>query len=142
MILGFQVSVNKLNQIYNLRGKTDSYETNYQDTLDRLIEVAKIQSTSSSNRIEGIYTTSQRMNQIMMNKTQPKNRNEREISGYRDVLKLIHEQYDYIPITVNSILEMHKRLFAYTGSTWGGNFKDSNNQIITKYSDGTQEVWV
>lgn len=132
--------VNKLNQIYNLRGKTDSYETNYQDTLDRLIEVAKIQSTSSSNRIEGIYTTSQRMNQIMMNKTQPKNRNEREISGYRDVLKLIHEQYDYIPITVNSILEMHKQLFAYTGSTWGGNFKDSNNQIITKYSDGTQEV--
>ena len=132
--------VNKLNQIYNLRGKTDSYETNYQDTLDRLIEVAKIQSTSSSNRIEGIYTTSQRMNQIMMNKTQPKNRNEREISGYRYVLKLIHEQYDYIPITVNSILEMHKRLFAYTGSTGGGNFKDSNNQIITKYSDGTQEV--
>lgn len=97
--------VNKLNQIYNLRGKTDSYETNYQDTLDRLIEVAKIQSTSSSNRIEGIYTTSQRMNQIMMNKTQPKNRNEREISGYRDVLKLIHEQYDYIPITVNLGLE-------------------------------------
>jgi Fic family protein len=123
-----------------LRGKTDSYETNYQDTLDRLIEVAKVQSTSSSNRIEGIYTTSQRMNQIMMNKTQPKNRNEREISGYRDVLKLIHEQYDYIPITVNSILEMHKQLFAYTGSTWGGSFKDSNNQIITKYSDGTQEV--
>ncbi|MBB1078356.1 Fic family protein [Limosilactobacillus sp. STM2_1] len=132
--------VNKLNQIYNLRGKTDSYETDYQDTLDRLVEVAKIQSTSSSNRIEGIYTTDDRMNKIMMNKTQPRNRNEREISGYRDVLKLIHEQYDYIPITVNSILEMHKQLFAYTESTWGGKFKDSNNQIVTKYTDGTQKV--
>ena len=132
--------VNKLNQIYSLRGKTDSYETSYHETLDRLVEVAKIQSTSSSNRIEGIYTTDDRMNKIMMNKTQPKNRNEKEISGYRDVLKLIHEQYDYIPVTVNSILEMHKQLFAYTGSTWGGNFKDSDNQIVTKYADGREEV--
>ena len=106
--------VNKMNQIYNLRGKTDSYETDYRDTLDRLVEVAKIQSTSSSNRIEGIYTTDERMNKIMQDKTQPRNRDEKEISGYRDVLKLIHEQYDYIPISVNSILEMHKRLFAYT----------------------------
>lgn len=132
--------VNKINQIYNLRGKTDSYETDYRDTLDRLVEVAKIQSTSSSNRIEGIYTTDERMNKIMQDKTQPRNRDEKEISGYRDVLKLIHEQYDYIPISVNSILEMHKRLFAYTGSTWGGNFKDSNNKIVTEYGNGKQEV--
>ena len=132
--------VNKMNQIYNLRGKTDSYETDYRDTLDRLVEVAKIQSTSSSNRIEGIYTTDERMNKIMQDKTQPRNRDEKEISGYRDVLKLIHEQYDYIPISVNSILEMHKRLSAYTGSTWGGNFKDSNNKIVTEYGNGKQEV--
>lgn len=132
--------VNKMNQIYNLRGKTDSYETDYRDTLDRLVEVAKVQSTSSSNRIEGIYTTDERMNKIMQDKTQPRNRDEKEISGYRDVLKLIHEQYDYIPISVNSILEMHKRLFAYTGSTWGGNFKDSNNKIVTEYGNGKQEV--
>ncbi len=132
--------VNKMNQIYNLRGKTDSYETDYRDTLDRLVEVAKIQSTSSSNRIEGIYTTDERMNKIMQDKTQPRNRDEKEISGYRDVLKLIHEQYDYIPISVNSILEMHKRLFAYTGSTWDGNFKDSNNKIVTEYGNGKQEV--
>lgn len=132
--------VNKMNQIYNLRGKTDSYETDYRDTLDRLVEVAKVQSTSSSNRIEGIHTTDERMNKIMQDKTQPRNRDEKEISGYRDVLKLIHEQYDYIPISVNSILEMHKRLFAYTGSTWGGNFKDSNNKIVTEYGNGKQEV--
>lgn len=132
--------VNKLNQIYNLRGKTDSYETNYRDTLDRLVEIAKIQSTTSSNRIEGIYTTDQRLNDIMENKTQPRDRSEKEISGYRDVLELIHSSYDYIPITSNTILELHKRLFAYTDSTWGGQFKDSNNKIITKYTDGRQEV--
>ena len=80
------------------------------------------------------------MNKIMQDKTQPRNRDEKEISGYRDVLKLIHEQYDYIPISVNSILEMHKGLFAYTGSTWGGNFKDSNNKIVTEYGNGKQEV--
>lgn len=86
--------VNKLNQIYNLRGKTESYETDYRDTLDKLIEVAKVQSTSASNRIEGIYITNERLNKLMGNKTQPRNRNEKEISGYRDVLALIHEQYE------------------------------------------------
>lgn len=132
--------VNKLNLIYNLRGRTESYETNYRDTLDRLVEIAKVQSTSASNRIEGIFTTDERLNKIMANKTQPRNRNEKEISGYRDVLNLIHERYDYIPITSNSILELHKRLFSYTDSTWGGHFKDSDNRIITQYADGRREV--
>lgn len=68
--------VNKLNQIYNLRGKTYIYETDYHDTLDKLIDVAKIQSTNASNRIEGIYTTDERLNKIMKNKTKPQNRNE------------------------------------------------------------------
>ena len=132
--------INKLTQIYNLSGKTDSYETNYRDTLNRLVEVAKVQSTSASNRIEGIYTTNERLNKIMEKKTDPRNRSEQEISGYRNVLELIHEQYDYIPINSNSILDLHKRLFAYTDSTWGGQFKDSDNQIITEYSDGRREA--
>lgn len=133
-------TINKLNQIYELRGKTSTYETNYRDTLDRLVEVAKIQSTMSSNRIEGIYTTDSRLNAIMEEKTQPKTRSEKEITGYRDVLQLIHEQYDYIPVTRNTILELHKRLFAYTRYTWGGQFKDSDNQIITKFPDGHEEL--
>ncbi|MDN5966267.1 MAG: Fic family protein, partial [Lactococcus sp.] len=65
---------------------------------------------------------------------------EAEIAGYRDVLALIHEQYAYIPINNSSILTLHKRLFSYTNSTWGGQFKDSDNQIITEYADGRQEV--
>ena len=132
--------MNKLNLIYNLRGRTESYETNYRDTLDRLVEIAKVQSTNASNRIEGIYTTNERLNKIMKNKIQPRNRIEKEISGYRDVLKLIHERYDYIPITSNAILELHKRLFSYTDSTWGGQFKDSDNKIVTQYADGRQEI--
>ena len=132
--------INKLTMIYELRGKTNVYETDYKDTLDKLTEIAKVQSTTSSNRIEGIYTTNSRLNAIMAEKTAPKTRDEKEITGYRDVLNLIHESYDYIPINRNTILELHKRLFAYTGNYWGGTFKDSDNRIITQYADGREEV--
>lgn len=132
--------VNKLTKIYELRGQVLSYDTEYRDTLDRLIEVAKIQSTTSSNRIEGIYTTDSRLNQLMAEKTMPKNRNEREISGYRDVLALIHESNRYIPVTTSNILTMHKRLFQYSESSWGGHFKDIDNQIVSTYADGHQEI--
>lgn len=133
--------VNKLNTIYELRGETNSYKTDYREELDRLVEVAKIQSTDSSNRIEGIYTIDSRLKQIMANKTNPRNRNEEEISGYRDVLKLIHEQYSYIPITANTILMLHKELFSYNkNAVWGGKFKNNDNEIITQYADGRREV--
>lgn len=133
--------VSKLNTIYELRGETNSYKTDYHEELDRLVEVAKIQSTDSSNRIEGIYTINSRLKQIMAHKTTPRNRDEEEISGYRDVLKLIHEQYHYMPITPNTILAMHKMMFSYNhDATWSGNFKTTNNEIITEYSDGRREV--
>ncbi len=133
--------VNKLNTIYELRGQTNSYKTDFREELDRLVEVAKIQSTDSSNRIEGIYTVNSRLKKIMANKTTPRNRDEEEISGYRDVLKLIHEQYHYMPIVPNTILTMHKEMFSYNkNATWGGHFKTTDNEIITEYSDGRREV--
>ncbi len=79
--------INKLNKIYEFRGQTNSYQIDYRETLDRLVEVAKIQSTDSSNRIEGIYTTDARLKDIINDKTMPENRSEQEILGYRDVLK-------------------------------------------------------
>lgn len=133
--------VSKMNTIYELRGQTNSYKTDYHEELDRLVEVAKIQSTDASNRIEGIYTVNSRLKQIMANKTQPRNRNEEEISGYRDVLKLIHEQYHYMPIVSNTILAMHKEMLSYNrNATWSGNFKTVDNEIITEYADGRKEV--
>lgn len=133
--------VSKLNTIYELRGQTNSYKTDYHEELDRLVEVAKIQSTDSSNRIEGIYTINSRLKQIMAHKTMPRNRDEEEISGYRDVLKLIHEQYHYMPITPNTILAMHKMMFSYNhNATWSGNFKTTDNEIVTEYSDGRREI--
>lgn len=131
----------KMNTIYELWGQTNSYKTDYREELDRLVEVAKIQSTDASNRIEGIYTVNSRLKQIMAHKTTPRNRNEEEISGYRDVLKLIHEQYHYMPIVSNTILAMHKEMFSYNrNATWGGKFKSTDNEIITEYADGHKEV--
>ncbi|KRM85798.1 Fic family protein [Liquorilactobacillus vini DSM 20605] len=130
----------KLNQIYEFKGRLSATSIFYKEALDHLVNVAKVQSTDASNRIEGIYTSNTRLKQLVQQETRPRNRSEAEIAGYRDVLALIHEQYAYIPINSSSILTLHKRLFSYTNGTWGGQFKDSDNQIITKYADGRQEV--
>lgn len=132
--------VGKLTTIYQLRGETSSYEIDYREELDKLVELAKVQSTDASNRIEGIWTTDERLGKIMSDKVEPHNRNEQEIAGYRDVLSLIHENYRYMPISKNTILTMHNQLFKYSGDNWGGQFKDINNKIIAKYADGHEEV--
>ena len=80
------------------------------DTLNSLVEIAKIQSTEASNAIEGIVTTNTRVKQLVEEKTTPKNRDEQEIAGYRDVISIIHESFDTIPITQNYILQLHKIL--------------------------------
>ena len=94
-----------------------------------MLKIAKIQSTFSSNRIEGIYTTDKRINEIVSQKLEPKNRNEEEIAGYRDVLSLIHENYDFIDVNQNTILQLHRDLYKYTSHSYGGNFKNSQNYI-------------
>ncbi|AKP67580.1 Fic family protein [Companilactobacillus ginsenosidimutans] len=131
----------KLIQISELRGKIEASSLeSHNAILERLIEVAKIQSTEASNGIEGIHTTDTRLKQIMARKVMPRNRSEEEISGYRDVLDLIHQQYTYIPVSSNTILTLHKHLFSFTASNWGGKFKDIDNQIVETLPDGTEEI--
>ena len=132
--------VSKLTTIYQLRGETSSYQIDYHEELQKLVAVAKVQSTDASNRIEGIFTSDSRLNKIMSNKVEPHDRDEKEIAGYRDVLSLIHENYRYMPITKNTILSMHNMLFKFAGDSWGGQFKDINNKIVAKYADGHEEV--
>ena len=99
------------------------------DRLTSLLEIAKIQSTEASNRIEGIFTSDQRLAELVKQRSEPQNRNESEIAGYRDVLATIHENYDYIPLGVNIILQFHRDLYQYSASSIGGNFKNSDNVI-------------
>ena len=108
--------------------------------LSELLEIALIQSTEASNRIEGIVTTDDRLKKIVMNKTTPKGRSEREIAGYRDVLTTIHENYDYIPIKPGMILQLHRDLYRFSNSPIGGSFKNSDNIIAEQLPDGTKRV--
>ena len=93
-----------------------------------MLEVAKIQSTEASNKIEGIYTSDERLKKIVRDKTMPKTRSEKEIAGYRDVLNTIHQNYDYIPIKPSIFLQLHRDLYKFAGNA-GGSFKSSDNVI-------------
>ena len=89
-------------KIHEYKGRQELFIRQKPAQLGRLIEIARIQSTEVSNRIEGIVTTSTRIKQLVAEKTAPKNRDEKEILGYRDVLNTIHESHEYIDITPNN----------------------------------------
>lgn len=127
-------------QIHEHKGKQSLYLKQKPQALEQLIEIAKIQSTESSNKIEGIVTTSTRIKQLMKDKTTPRNRDEEEILGYRNVLNIIHESFEYIPITPNYILQLHHELYKTTAKTIGGKFKNTQNYISAKYPDGHEEI--
>ncbi|MCF0117391.1 MAG: Fic family protein [Bacilli bacterium] len=108
--------------------------------LEKLVEIAKVQSTESSNAIEGILTTSIRMKQIMSEKTTPKNRDEQEIAGYRDVLNIIHASYEAIPITQNYILQLHKILYNHMSNPMAGKTKNVQNYISSQTENGDVHI--
>lgn len=126
--------------IYKYAGKQELYLRQKPNELEKLIETAKIQSTEASNAIEGIVTTNTRMKQLVEERTAPKNRDEQEIAGYRDVLNIIHESFDVIPISKNYILQLHKILYSYINNPLAGQTKTVQNYISATYPDGHTEV--
>ena len=126
--------------IYKEAGKQELYLKQRPEELDKLVEIAKIQSTGASNAIEGIVTTSTRIRQLVEEKTTPKNRDEQEIAGYRDVLNVIHENFDVIPVTKNYILQLHKMLYSHMNNPIAGQTKNVQNYISATYPDGHVEV--
>ena len=123
--------------IYKEAGKQEMYLKQRPEELEKLVEIAKVQSTESSNAIEGIVTTNTRIRQIVEDKTTPKNRDEQEIAGYRDVLNIIHESFDAIPITPNYILQLHKILYSHMNNPAAGRTKSVQNYISATYPDGS-----
>lgn len=126
--------------IYKEAGKQEMYLKQRPEELEKLVEIAKIQSTEASNAIEGIVTTSTRIKQLVEEKTAPKNRDEQEIAGYRDVLNIIHESFDAIPISQNYILQLHKILYSHMNNPMAGRTKSVQNYVSAKYPDGHVEV--
>lgn len=126
--------------IYKEAGKQEMYLKQRPEELEKLVEIAKVQSTEASNAIEGIVTTSTRIKQLVEEKTTPKNRDEQEIAGYRDVLNIIHENFDAIPITQNYILQLHKILYSHMNNPMAGRTKSVQNYISATYPDGHVET--
>ena len=126
--------------IYKEAGKQEMYLKQKPEQLEKLVEIAKIQSTEASNAIEGIVTTNTRIKQLVTEKTTPKNRNEQEIAGYRDVLNIIHDSFDAIPITKNYILQLHKILYSHMNNPIAGKTKTVQNYISATYPDGHVET--
>ena len=132
--------VNMLGYIHEYKGQQNLFIEAKADVLSHLLEIAKIQSTEASNRIEGIYTSDDRIQALVKEKSAPRSRNENEIAGYRDVLATIHENYDYIPPRANVILQLHRDLYQYSGIGIGGHFKNTDNVIEEALEDGTKRV--
>ena len=129
-----------LSVIHEFKGKQELYLNAKPDVLNALMEVAKVQSTTSSNRIEGISTTDVRMRELMSRKTIPRNRNEQEIAGYRDVLKTIHESHDFISITPNILLQLHRDLYSKLPQGIGGHWKLNDNVIEETDTSGNTSI--
>ena len=141
MELSLPVNIyNTIAKIHEYKGKQELYVKNYPDVLDKMIDVAKIQSTKSSNAIEGIYTNDARLNELMNKKTEPRNRNEEEIAGYRHVLDIIHENYAYIEFNKNDILTLHNQLYSYSYVNYKGKFKTLDNTIMEVDALGNRKV--
>lgn len=132
--------VKKLTMISEYKGEQRLFIEAHKDELSELVEIAKIQSTEASNRIEGIFTADDRLKNLVQAKTTPRNRDESEIAGYRDVLNTIHENYDYIPINANYLLQLHRDLYKFLGNLDGGKFKTADNIIRETDENGNEHV--
>lgn len=132
--------LNYIGQIHEYKGRQALFLKQKFEELEKLVELSIIQSTEASNEIEGIVTTNQRLIKLINNKTTPKNRNEEEIKGYRYALNLVHENYEYMPISSTTILQLHKEMYQFLNVSFGGKFKDTPNEIDAVYPDGTKVV--
>ena len=127
----------KVANIHEAKGRQEAYLVQKPEELNRLVEIAKIQSTEASNAIEGIRTTDSRLKQLVSEKTTPRNRNEKEIAGYRDALSVINDSFEYIPLTSNYILQLHSILCSHNNEVnYGGKYKNVQNYISATAENG------
>ena len=128
-----------IRQIGEYKGKQELFKKQAPEMLENLRHVAIIQSTESSNRLEGITADIKRIRELIEEKTKPANRSEAEIAGYRDVLNTIHTNYEHIPFNKSVLLQFHRDLMKYAGKE-GGRWKSASNEITEILSDGTKKI--
>lgn len=121
------------------RGRQELFVHQQPERLDSLRKVAVIESSESSNRLEGIVAPRKRIEALVLKPTAPRDRSEQEIAGYRDALQLVHESHEHMPFSVNVLLQLHGMLYRYHPAD-GGRFKMTDNEIIERRPDGTARV--
>ncbi len=121
------------------KGKEALFARQAPQALETLRDLAVIQSTESSNRIEAIVAPKSRITALVHERTAPRDRSEQEIAGYRDVLKSIHAHHADIPFTADVVLQLHRDLYRYSPAQ-GGRWKPKDNEITAPHPDGTVEV--
>jgi Fic family protein len=128
-----------LRELGEYRGKQILYSKQSPEILKSLQETARIESTESSNRLEGIEVSPKRLEDLMLQNSKPKGRPEQEVAGYRDALSLIHEADSEMKLSCNVILQIHKIVYSYMPHP-GGKWKTTDNEIIERHPDGTSRV--
>ena len=134
-----QKLVQTIRLIGEYKGKEDLFRAQTPEVLENLRQSAVIQSTESSNRIEGVTAPPERIRQIVAEHDMPRNRSEQEIAGYRDVLNTIHANFEHIPLTAGMVRQLHKELFQFLPSG-GGNWKSTDNEITETGPDGKRVI--
>ncbi len=129
-----------LTDIHEHKGKQALFVEAHADALVTLAEIAKIQSIGASNRIEGIRTSDRRLEELVLQRSAPRNRTEQEIAGYRDVLETIHTSYGYISPRPNILLQLHKQLYPFSQSSMGGAYKNADNYITETDESGKEKI--
>lgn len=128
-----------IRQVGEYKGKQELFREQAPQVLRTLREAAIIQSTESSNRIEGVVAPPERIRQLVANRTMPLNRSEQEIAGYRDVLQTIHASSDHIPLTPGVVLQLHRDMYQFAPEQ-GGRWKAAPNEITETHPDGSRLV--
>ncbi len=120
------------------KGKQELFTKQSPQKLKVLKEHALIESAVSSNRIEGIEINESRIATVIFGQSLLQDRDEEEIRGYRDALKLIHDKSNKLPLTEKTIKEIHYLTRAKVGDA--GEYKERESNIIEKYPDGRQRI--
>ena len=127
-------------EIYSLRALSIGKKENFADIFTELASIAKVQSVKSSNAIEGIITTDERINEIVNGSSAPLNHNEQEIAGYRDALAEVHTQYTHMDFRQIDILRLHAIMMNIAGYSFAGKYKEIDNDIIEEDKEGRRKI--
>lgn len=117
------------------RGKQQLFVAQSPEVLSDLRQVAVVESTESSNRLEGVVVAAHRLKSLVLRNASPQSRSEQEVAGYRDALGLIHESGERMPFSEGTVLQLHGMLYRYMPQP-GGHWKATNNDIIERHPDG------